>query len=435
MLSKKRNLLLISYYLPPTKTVATTRIFNFHTEAKKHLKKIFSLTTTNRQLFQKENYAFDDSNTIEIWTLDLRKFLNKKNNSSTGVSQKKKESSFAKFIIKLSYSFPFNLILADGALTYIWGGFFKGKKIIQEEKIQLLFSSYKPYSDHLICFLLKKWKPSLIWLADFRDLHVDPNRNNVFWIPFQKWCNKKILSKADIVTTVSKGLAKNLQQYHSNIYVLRNGIHQLPQEKESTPLPHFTITYTGSLYPAMQTAQPLLKVLQHLIQSNQIDSKHLQLVYAGKDGTVWKQWIENNSLTEISEVKGLVPLAEARQLQHDSHINLLLSWSSTKMSGTLTGKFYEYLAVCNSILLLINGTHDQEFEDIFHDTNAGMIAYHPTTPQKEIENFILNKYQEWLKTGQVEKPISIESLKPFLWETQMEVFMQYLDEFEQKKPI
>ena len=428
MVLSTKNILIVSYYFPPVKTVGTIRIFNLHSILNTFSKKVFGLTTNNRQLFQFENYAFDDSNTTEIWTLDLRRFLSKKNNKSNSIAEDKKESRLAKFIIKLSYSFPFNLLLADGALTYIIGGFFKGKKIIQKEKIQFLFSSYKPYSDHLICFLLKKWNPSLVWIADFRDVHVDPNRKNVFWIPFQKWCNRKILSKADVVTTVSKGLANNLQQYHSNIYVLRNGIHQLLEEKTTEPLPYFTITYTGSLYPAIQTAQPFFTSIKRLISQKRIPPDKLRIVYAGKDSLIWNKWIKDNELEKNSNIKGLISLEEARHLQSKSHINLLLSWSSNEMSGTLTGKFYEYLAARNSILLIINGTRDQEFEDIFQQTDAGIIAYHSTTPQEKIEHFILKKYHEWLKIGQVAKPISIKSLQPFLWENQMQDFMHFLEQ-------
>ena len=123
----EKKLLLIAYYLPPTKTVATVRIFNFHLEAQKYFKEIFSMTTSNRQLFPKDNYDFDDKKTTEIWTYDLRRFLSKKNKMSTGFSAKTKSSPFAQFISKLVHSFPFNFFLADGGLTYILRGFFEGK--------------------------------------------------------------------------------------------------------------------------------------------------------------------------------------------------------------------------------------------------------------------------------------------------------------------
>ena len=178
----------------------------------------------------------------------------------------------------------------------------------------------------------------------------------------------------------------------------------------------------------MQTAQSFFTSMKRLISQLKIHPNKLRIVYAGKDNLAWEKWTENYGLEKVTEIKGLVPLEEARHLQSNSHINLLLSWSSNEMSGTLTGKFYEYLAARNSILLIINGTRDQEFEDIFQQTNAGLIAYHPTTSQEKIEHFILKKYHEWAENGKVEKPISIESLQPFLWADQMQDFIHFLEQ-------
>ena len=76
---EEKNLLIISYYFPPTKTVATLRIFNFHHEAQKHFAEVYALTTSNRQRFPHDDFDFDDSKTTEIPTYDLRRFLSKKN--------------------------------------------------------------------------------------------------------------------------------------------------------------------------------------------------------------------------------------------------------------------------------------------------------------------------------------------------------------------
>ena len=152
-----KKILIISYYFPPTKTVAGIRISNFHQEVKKYFKEVFVLTTSNRQRFAQDVFNFDDSKTQEIPTIDLRRFLTKKN-TNPSLSSKTKKSNFSKFLSKLSYSFPFNLVLGDGGIIYILRGYSMGKKKIRKEKIKFLFSSYSPYADHLICYLLKKWK-------------------------------------------------------------------------------------------------------------------------------------------------------------------------------------------------------------------------------------------------------------------------------------
>ncbi len=389
------------------------------------------VTQKNPAILSKDTLPFPPQNIYRVINFDYRSLISffsiKKNEINNNINEKSTSIS-VHFFRQFIESFPFVILFGEGGFLYIICGIIKGIKLQKQHNFHYFYSSFRPYADHLISYTLKLFFPKTIWIADFRDVHVDPNRKNVFWIPFQKWCNRKILSKADIVTTVSKGLAKNLQQYHSNIYVLRNGIHQFLKEKTTAPLPCFTITYTGSLYPTMQTAEPFFAVIKQLIAQKKIPKNQIQIVYAGKDSLVWNKWIKDNELEKISTIKGLVSLEEARGLQSTSHINLLLSWSSNEMSGTLTGKFYEYLAARNSILLIINGTRDKEFEDIFQQTNAGMIAYHTAPPQEKIEHFILKKYHEWLKTGHVAKPISIESLQPFLWENQMQDFMHFLEQ-------
>ncbi|MEZ4986756.1 MAG: hypothetical protein R2795_17250 [Saprospiraceae bacterium] len=48
---------------------------------------------------------------------------------------------------------------------------------------------------------------------------------------------------------------------------------------------HFTITYTGSIYEGLQSADMLLSLLRELINEHEINPAHLQLHYAGKTVT------------------------------------------------------------------------------------------------------------------------------------------------------
>lgn len=423
-----KKILICSYYFPPTKTVATVRIFNFYIEAQKHFAAVFGLTTSNRQLFPKDDFPLDEKNTTEVWTYDLRTFLGSKNKSSLTIQSNKKESRFGKFMAKLVYTFPFNLILADGGLTYILGGFFKGKKLVHENQIDVLFSSFKPYSNHLICYLLKRWNPQLIWIADFRDLHVDEMRNNIYLPKLQYWFNRQILKKADVVTTVSEGLTKNLSAYHSNIYVLRNAISSTitPTEKTSF-FDKFSISYTGSIYANLRSAELMMKALQNLIALGKIDEEKIQLNYAGKEGPIWMKWINDFNLQKINTLHGIIPMKEAKAIQQKSHINLLLSWASESQQGVLTAKFYEYIAAQNPILLIIKGSKDFEFEKIFEELNAGLVTYDHNDFQKEVEDFILKYYHEWLEKGTITRSLKSDELQKYRWDDQMKEFLNYLE--------
>ena len=108
-------------------------------------------------------------------------------------------------------------------------------------------------------------------------------------------------------------------------------------------------------------------------------------------------------------------------------MNLLLSWASENQQGILTAKFYEYLAARNQILLIINGSKDEEFESIFKELQAGGIIYNKSNFQKETEDFILNKYQNWFHQNKLTSKIQKEKLINFRWDTQMKLFIEALE--------
>jgi len=423
----QKKLLIVSYYLPPTKTVAALRIFNFHFEAKKYFSDIHCITTSNRNLFQKENYSFDDSNTSVIPTWDLRWFLLKKNDASPGLKGRDKNSFLFRYFTKIIHSFPFNILLADGGFIYILKGYSTSKKRIKEHNINYIFSSFKPFADHLICYLLKRWNPNLFWVADFRDLHVDEVRKNVFLPEFQLWFNQKILKKANIVTTVSDGLANHLKQLHSDVYVLRNGISILNQiDLSFPPYEKFTISYTGSLYEGQRNPEILFKTIQRLINEKKIDAENINIKYAGNDKELWMEWLEKYNLQNIGICHNSLPFKESLEIQKRSQVNLLLTWASQSTQGVLTAKFYEYVAAKNPILTLINGTRDQEFEKIFQAFSEGVVAYNNAESEKRIQSFILNLYDNWKNNTIVKNEISPDQLKQFYWKEMIPPFLDYI---------
>jgi len=268
--------------------------------------------------------------------------------------------------------------------------------------------------------LLKRRFPHLVWVADFRDLHVDPVLNNVVWPSFQKRCNRWVLRRADVVSTVSEGLKASLREVHGNVVVLRNGIGQY----EKTALPpyrRFTISYTGSLYPGLQNPLPLFKALQRLVGEHPEWGKKLQLRYAGKDHLIWRKWVDAAGLSSIAHTDDYLPLAQAREIQQRSHLNLLLSWSQPGSRGVLTCKLYEYMAAGRPVLGLVNGEGEDELESYVAPL-PGSFYHAPPTPQEDLTEFLYNSIMNWEEN--IPPPSYPEVLvAPYLWEVQMEHFV------------
>ena len=104
----------------------------------------------------------------------------------------------------------------------------------------------------------------------------------------------------------------------------------------------------------------------------------------------------------------------AVDIQRDAHLNILLTSALPNYGGVLTGKFFEYLAACNPILVLINGAQDIEFEQIVTYLDAGIVAYNDRS-EKELRTFILNLFNEFQATGKVEPTIRRDRLAELSW--------------------
>ncbi|MFK8102560.1 MAG: hypothetical protein AB8G15_08545 [Saprospiraceae bacterium] len=432
---EQKELLMIAYYFPPIKSMGSIRSYNIAQQFKKHFAKVHVAVSKNRHVLPQDPLPTSDFNILELPTVDYRTLSNLKKEKHVHYSEARKAGLLGKTAVKALNSFPFNLVIGEGGIVYSLAGFFKCRALIKKHKITHIYSSFRPYSDHFTAYLLKTYYPSLIWIADFRDIHIDPLKDNVYLTNYQHWCNKYLLAKADAVCTVSKGTKVHLDQYVKEVYVLPNGTHDLLKPSATAkPFDKFTISYTGSMYGRRRNPTLLLKVLAKLIQTGQIAANTIEIVHAGKDAAIWQTWIEEYNLENIFNNRGLIPMSEAVDIQHNSHMNLLLSFAIPEVTGGLTGKLYEYFAAKRPILLIINGSQDEEFEEIFEELAAGLVTYHQNEKdEKLLEAFLLKYYQEWVTTGTVKASIRAEALKKYEWDNMIPRFLQYLEKLQNEQ--
>ena len=430
------RLLCLLYYFPPIKSIAVNRNWGVVRHLQPYFDDVFVFTTQNNQLLPQEARDTEGVKIFEIYTFDYRTLTAwlRPNRSEMHHDEGAKSNPIVRFSIRLLDSFPFNLLFHEGGLLYSLIGFWRAATLIRREKITHIYSSFRPMSDHFTAHLLKIAFPKLVWIADFRDLHIDPLYQMPLVQPFQHWCNKRLLRRADLVTTVSEGLAIHLRRYHSNVYALRNGVHldnqkayELLNQKETPSVsdaqnaaisPKFTFAYTGSMWIDERNPSLLLKIVQDLAHEGIMSANNTQIVYAGKDTAVWQSWISKYNLDTFFNSYGLVSSQKAVNIQREAHLNILLTSALPNYGGVLTGKFFEYLAACNPILVLINGAQDIEFEQIVTHLDAGIVAYNDRS-EIELRAFILNLFNEWQTTGRVEPTIRRERLDELSWEATM----------------
>ena len=437
------DILFIHYYFPPIKSIASLRQYNLTLYLSQFFEKLFVISTNNNQVLPQDNFPTIEKIQLQTaYTFDYRTLIAWKNSLSKSqkedlhLTEKSKSGFFGNMSVKLLRSFPFNLLIGEGGVFYILHAFYKGYRLIRKNDIQIIYSSFIPYSDHFIASWLKRvfaWQGRRIfWVADFRDLHIDPIYNHIYWESFQHWCNKRVLRNADLVTSVSIGIAQHLERYHSNVKVLRNGISNLtlrPIDTFNTNLynPIFTLSYTGSLFGDYRNPTLLLEVIEELLQEKVFNPQNFNIRYAGKDTALWYQWLQDYPLTkQLFYSEGMVSLQQSIDIQRYSHVNLLLTSAKPEYGGVITGKFYEYLAARNPIIVLINGAKDAEFEGIMQEANAGILVYNRSDNSKEVlKSYLLMLFDDWYK-HQKTTIIDAERLQNFTWEYTIRQFLEWI---------
>jgi hypothetical protein len=418
--------LFLAYYYPPIKSIGVRRNWLLAEHLRPLCERLFVITTSNRRHLLQDSYNLDESNISVASTFDYRTLTALLQPKQTVIhfTENQKSNPLVHFGIRLLDSFPFNLLFHEGGLIYTMACFFKAIRLIRREKITHIYSSFRPMSDHFTAHLLKIFFPKLIWIADFRDLHVDPLYQMPIGRRFQLWCNRRLIRRADWATTVSEGLAVHLRLLHPRVFVWRNGIDVRINYNANTSAPtKFTIAYTGSMFQDERNPKLLMEVLRRVFDEKIINPDNCQILYAGKDTGIWLDWVRRYGLEDFFVSEGLVSAERACEIQQTAHINLLLTSALPNYGGVLTGKFFEYLGATQPIVVLINGAQDIEFEQIMNELNAGLVAYNDRS-YAELRAFILSNFEHWQQQGFVQKTIHLDRLRALNWAAAAEKFVE-----------
>ena len=400
------------------------RSYNLAREFIRHGHQVFVSTTSNRNKMEQELMPDLGEHIFESGTWDYRSIM--PGNQSSGGKKTYYEGGIKKWIGKLLNSFPINLIIGEGGALYILNSYNRTKKLVETENIDLVISSFRPYSDHYIAHRLKSRFPELVWIADFRDPHVDPLYKNTVCNGFQHWCNRRILAYADLVTAVSGGIADLFKRYNKKTYRLTNGFSIEHNRRISeSGSDKFKIGYTGSMFADERRPDLLLQAISELIKTGEIPVEKIEIIYAGPHAAYWDVLIRQYDLNAVFRDMGNISMMEARNVQSENHINLLLTSSHEKVKGIFTGKLFEYLAAANPIITIINGPEDEEYEELIREINAGLVVYHNSNTMA-IKNFILNKFSNWNNSGKLDHHMNMEGLNRYSWPAIFEDFYNYL---------
>ncbi len=168
-----------------------------------------------------------------------------------------------------------------------------------------------------------------------------------------------MLRQANLVTAVSEGILADLPLDLRQGHVLYNGVSLPgpPLEQEAMVLPKGSLlVYTGSLYGPNRDPRPAMRAVASLADEG------WRLVYAGKDGALWGEYVKETGAEGVAHTLGLVTPQQALELQSLANVNLLLTWGNDGQTGGMTMKVFEYLQAGRPILRVHDGPNDPEID-------------------------------------------------------------------------
>lgn len=422
------KVLMINYKFPPIKSIGAIRNYNVAEQFVKNGYSVVVLTTNNVKVMPLENLPNHTFEKHLVFTFDYKTVghrLSKKN----GPNKLSEATKSYPFFNRLKNSFPFNLFLDEGGLLYIFNAYRTALRLIKKGEVDIIYSSFRPYADHFVAYLLKRKFPVIKWIADFRDPPYNPARLQVvFFQKLQRSVTRKIMTKSDLVTTVSKGIARYFEdEFLQKTLVMRNSINpEFHTHRYIVEFPKLTFTYTGSLYAGLSMADPFFKALAALIEEGIIDYDHVQLVYAGNDVEGWNASVIKYGLEAIAVSLGQISMEEALALHKKSHVNLLLTWSGPQIMGILTGKQNEYFEARRPVLAIVNGAVDDEIEEIYEELNAGYVFSTNSSNLNDLKAVLFEWYTDWKKHGKIAIAYNETKMLEHYWDFQFAKLNDYI---------
>ena len=348
-----KKVLIITYYWPPSGGPGVQRVLKFAKYLPEMGWQPVILTVENGEYPQIDemlmievppNLTVYKSKSLEPFGL-FKLFTGKDKNEKipTYILSQSNDESIKTRIAKWVRA---NIFIPDAKIGLIPYATRLGQKIIERENIDVIFSSSPPHSLQSIGYRLKK-RTGIKWVADFRDPW-----SGAFWqedspqtrlaSKIEKNIEKKILTSADHVVSVSPTIIRKFdQEYKNNYSVIYNGydardFDNLKREKSDK----FRIRYFGHI-GKNQICKNLFSGLAKLCQQ---EKSKIEINFYGSVHTSVQSEIEGNGLKNYINLKPYLNHDQAVQEMVNSELLLLMIPNVKENAGIVTGKIFEYMA-------------------------------------------------------------------------------------------
>jgi len=402
-----KRVLIITYYWPPAGGVEVHRVVKFckyliqsgwqpeilTVEAGKH-------SNLDEGLARDISGVAKVTRTASLEPHVLFNLLAGKKSSGPGASKGASSGRQSRMQIIGEY-IRLNVFIPDARIGWYPFARNAGKKLLMEDKPDLIFSTAPPYTVHLVARFLSR-KFSIPWVADFRDPWVENYAyNTVPRFPWIKAINqameKCILRQADAVICATPGQrtiqSGKIEAHHRDkFHLITNGYDYVPPDSlEKSAV--FTLSYFGTL-SSQRLPPALLPALQRLCEQNRSFAENFCFRLIGRFPPEVESRIRQSLPEKNIQIAHHIPHQELAPLLQQNQVMLVLVDAVPFNELIIPAKIFEILPTGNPMLAIGPVTGDAAA--LIRSTGAGLSC--APDDQGSIESAILSMFETW-KSG------------------------------------
>ncbi len=260
-----------------------------------------------------------------------------------------------------------NLLLPDQVITWLPYAVSKGRQIVKNEGIDVIFATCPPYSVALLGAFLKKFtgKPLIL---DYRDdwidtppFHAKPGISQLIERRMESWA-VKTADKVTLVTEWSRQafIDRYPSEPREKFIFISNGCDltefNVPNSIAlASPNQKFSIVHAGSLNDSknwMRIPMALFQAVYNILQNQPELTDKLSLAFTGTLPEGQKQLAEELGLGNVVRELGFLPRDEWLSCLKNASLLLVINYDD--WTTIIPGKIYEYWAIGGPPILLLS---------------------------------------------------------------------------------
>lgn len=281
-----------------------------------------------------------------------------------------------------------------------------GLELVQSRRFDAIVSTFGPRGCHLVAHRLATVCPAATWVADYRDLWIGNPLSPLRGRRLRRESRleaRTVGRRADLVTTVSEGLAQSLRsRFRQPVAVVMNG-HEAganPAGPRTGPTEHgrpdLRLVHTGSLYGGTRDPSPLFRAARSWCERG-AGTRRPRITFYGARCEGLDTLVRQCGAEEFVLRGGHVSHAESLRHQREADALILLESHSPAHDGILTGKVFEYVASGRPVLC-VGPASGSEIDRLLRSCGVGIaVGIDPTLIDRALDDLAAAGGPTWFR--------------------------------------